>query len=209
MFPVNRFVIVLCCLAIGWLVLAAVPCRADMLNTLFNANNGQAGNMFDTNVLASGGIRIEALELNLDPGDWDAELWTLNGTYAGNETNPAVWTLRDSFSGLTSAGFDNPTAWDIVDFNLAAGAEAFYVRVSNGSGMNYTNGSSEGALFVEDANLQIFQGTGNAGFFGNQFRPRIWNGSIMYTVIPEPSALALLATGCIAMLLRRSSRREW
>ncbi len=179
----------------------------DVLTTLFAANNGQAGNMFDVNVLASDGVLIEGLELNLDAGNWDLNFYTIDTTYVGNETNSVAWTFRDSISGVTSAGPNIPTVWDVNDFYLPTGGEGFYVFVSNGTAMNYTNGSGEGALVASDANLQIFEGTGNAGAFGIQFRPRVWNGSIVYTVVPEPGSTLLVMIGFAWWTARRRCHR--
>ena len=179
--------------------------QGDILTTTFASNNGQAGNMFDINVLSPTGINVEELALNLDVGTWNVQLFTLNASYAGNETNSGVWTLRESLNGLTSTAANAPTLWNVNDFFLDQGTEAFYIRVANGTAMNYTNGTVEGSLVAGDANLQIFQGTGNAGFFGQQFRPRIWNGSITYSVaIPEAKPqLLLLATFCCLGVYRR------
>ncbi len=180
--------------------------QADIVTTTFASNNGQAGNMFNVNVLSATGIDVEALQLNLDVGSWNVRLYTLNSSYVGNETNSGIWTLRDSLNGLISTAANAPTSWNINDFFLESGVEAFYVRVANGTAMNYTNGTSEGALVAGNANLQIFQGTGNAGLFGTQFRPRIWNGSIIFSVaaspVPEPkifllAVVALVSTGLI------------
>lgn len=177
---------------------------SDILTTQFNANNGQSGNMFNIDVLAGDGIVVEAFDLNLDAGSWDLELYVITGgIYNGNETNASAWTLVDSVSGLTGAGFDNATFWDFNDLNLAAGNNAFYVSVTNGTAMNYTNGTSEGALLTGDANLQIFQGTGNVYPFGTQFRPRIWNGSIHYSTVPEPSTVFVLGLCCVLTLSHR------
>jgi len=35
------------------------------------------------------------------------------------------------------------------------------------------------------------------------FRPRVWNGTIYYNMIPEPAALALLALGGMTLIRRR------
>ena len=185
------------------------PLQGDMITTTFAANNGQAGNMFDINVLAADGILLEEIAVHLAGGDWDLEIYTRNGTYVGNETNSAAWTLHDSISGLSSSGLGTPTAWDIQDLSLDLGAQAFYVRVSNGTAMRYTNGTTEGSVFASNADLEILEGTGNAGLFGPQFRPRVWNGSLVYTVsspVPEPGTVALLY-GFFGMYVCRRKRR--
>ena len=127
---------------------SAKQVRADMLTTLFAENNGQAVNMFDFNVLAAQGIIVSAFDLNLQVGTWDINLYTLDGLYAGNQTNSAAWTLHASITGLVSNGLDVPTNWDFADLSLNAGDQAFYVEVTNGFGMVYTNGTAEGAIIT-------------------------------------------------------------
>jgi uncharacterized protein (TIGR03382 family) len=207
--PMLRRVLMVVLAVYAVLTWSTRPVCADIVTTTFASNNGQSGNMFNVNVLAAQGIDVEQLQLNLDPGSWNVQLYTLDSSYAGFETNAGAWTLRDSVTGLVSAGTNVPTTWNVSDFFLEAGIEAFYVRVANGTALNYTNGTSEGAFVAGDANLQIFQGTGNAGFFGTQFRPRIWNGSIIFTpvtiaAIPEVNGFTLtLAMLAGAGLLRR------
>ncbi len=177
-------------------------CHAEMVTTLFAANNGQSGNMFDINISAPNGVTIHAFDLNLDAGAWDINLYTLDGTHVGNENDPTAWTLHDSISGLNSNGFDNPTNWDFADLELDVGPQAFYVEVTNGTALNYTNGTGVGNLVVDDGVIQIFEGTGNAQNFGFVFQPRIWNGTIIYSV-PESSAIHLLFAAASTVLLRR------
>jgi hypothetical protein len=194
------------CLLLALSMSLTTACQGDVLTTTFLSNNGQSGNMFDINVLAVDGIMIEGLEINLDPGTWNVSFYTKDSTYLGFETNSAAWTLRETIVGLASAGTNNPTSWNIGDFYIPSGTEAFYIRVTNGTALNYTNGTVEGALYASNADLQIFQGTGNAGFFGQQFRPRIWNGSIIYSVVPEPATTLFVTLGLAGITLMRRRR---
>lgn len=186
----------------------ATPAQSISFTTTFANNNGFSGNMFDLNVLAADGIALESLELNLNAGDWDVELYSRSGTYAGHENSSAGWTLRGSISNLTSAGSGSGTAWDIADFVLNGGASALYVIVTNGSALQYTNGTTEGALFASDANLEFFEGVGTGAAFGTQtFRPRVWNGTIEYSVVvPEPTTALLMGLGLVG--LASIGRRE-
>ena len=46
----------------------------------------------------------------------------------------------------------------------------------------YTNGTSVGAIAATNSNLTIYEGYGVSLLFGNFFSPRIWNGTIFYSV---------------------------
>ncbi len=185
-------------------------CRthADMLTTLFDADVRQSGNMFDIEVLNPNGLQISAFDLNLVPGNWDVNLYTLNGSYVGNENSPDAWTLHDSINGLISSGTNNPTFWDFEDLMLDAGNQAFYVEVTNGFAMAYSMGTAEGGLVAGNDDLLIFEGTGNVFNFGNQFRPRIWNGTIYYQAIPEPGSFTIIAGMSVCLLLARRRRHR-
>jgi len=188
---------------------------AASLTTQFNANTGGPGVMFDVELFGSD-LTITQVDINLDSAPFDLELHTRSGTFVGHEGSSAGWTLRDSTSSLSGAGFDNVTAWDIADFTLGANqAFGFYVTTAESSGgpLNYTSGSSIGAVAAANGDLQILEGRGQkygtSGFDGPvSSDPRIFNGTIHYTVVPEPAAVLLTLSGVSALtvLLRRRSK---
>ena len=206
---INKFMLSICFVLVG----NPGSVSADIISTLFASNNGQAGNMFDLNVLSPLGIEISQLDLNLDPGSWDIELYTRAGTHVGNENDPSAWTLLQTTSGVTSVAPDLPTPWDVDDFTLANGLNSIYINVTNGTPLNYTNGTGVGNLVASNASVEIFEGTGNAANFGTVFSPRIFNGNIVFepitlstTAIPEPGSLfafALLGIAATNIRLRR------
>lgn len=167
--------------------------------------------MFDINVLSPLGIAISQFELNLDVGSWDIELYTKSGTHVGSETTPSGWIRRESSTGITSTAPNERTAWDVSDFSLSSGLSAIYINVTNGSPLNYTDGTGVGNLVTSNSSIEIFEGTGNAANFGEPFRPRIFSGSIEFqpivpftTSIPEPGAFfAIAALSVIASNKRR------
>lgn len=186
---VAGFAVVLCLL-----VVATAP--AQSLTTTFASNNGQSGNMFD--VVALSDVTINDLDVNLDPGSWTVEVYvvTAGTTFVGNETNAGAWTLVGTAS-VTSAGTNVATNLGLsLGYTVTTGStQGFYVTVNNGSGMNYTNGTTLGAVFASDANMQILEGVGKSYPFGSTFTPRVWNGTIHYTTGPPPQPLVAVTTG--------------
>ncbi len=154
--------------------------RADVLSltTTFSSDNGLDGNMFDVTALSD--IRIVSLDCNINAGGTTIEVYTCPGTYVGNETNPAAWTLRGSGS-TTSTGSDQPTPIPFgLDIHVDAGTTiAIYVTTSSGASMRYTNGTGVSPA-ASNADLQIFEGLGVGHPFGSSYSPRLWNGTIYY-----------------------------
>ena len=74
---------------------------------------------------------------------------------------------------------------------MAAGeTHAFYVTPTDFStgGFNYTNGTTVGAVFAADANIEFLEGAGNGyPFNGTPFYPRVFNGNIQYSAGGGPS----------------------
>jgi len=195
--------------AAGLLLLLSGSAQSAMLTTTFAGGNGQAGNMFDVNVLAGGGITITALDLNFDTGaSGDVALYTRAGTHVGFENSAAGWTLVDT-QAYVSAGEDSATFVDFADFALGAGTHALFVTATAGADIGYTNGTAVGDVFAANADLQILEGVGKALplFTGSTFSPRVWNGTVYYDVaasgVPEPTALALLGAALAGLGLAR------
>ncbi|MAG54759.1 MAG: hypothetical protein CMJ83_00555 [Planctomycetes bacterium] len=155
---------------------------AQTLTTTFAGGNGQSGNQFD--LVAVNDLTICSFDINVDPGTWDVEIYTLPSgmPYLPNWNVPAAWTMIASVNGITSAGTGVPTQVSAtLGVDIPAGVtQAFYVTVTNGTAINYTNGTTTGNLFASDANLNFYEGGGLSYPFGSNFNPRVWNGNIHY-----------------------------
>jgi hypothetical protein len=158
------------------------------LTTTFNHNNGQSGNMFD--LVAINSVTICSFDVSIRPGTYTMEVYVLplGQSYATAPTTASAWTLLGSASGVVSAATTStapgvPTPLPIpIYVSIPAGmTQAFYVTVAPGTGINYTNGTAAGAVFVADANLQFLEGIGVSYPFGGTFSPRVWNGNINYS----------------------------
>ena len=162
---------------------------AGSLTSTFAGGNEQDGNMFDVVPLSN--ITVQDFDINLQTGTNSIEVYYKVGTYAGFETNGAAWTLLGSVSGLVSAGTGTPTNLGLnLSLSLTAGQTyAFYVTTTGGGApyLDYTNGTTVGALYSANGDLQIYEGVGKAYPFGGTFSPRVWNGAIRYSAGSTPA----------------------
>jgi hypothetical protein len=160
------------------------------LTTLFAANNGYAGNMFDITP-ATSLTEITAIDVNESTaGDpLEIQVYYKTGTCVGYDTDPAAWTLLGIFTG-TSAGLDNPSfihmagtgvSWD------AGQVYGLYVHLENypsvtGS-LQYTNATSPPTYANAELSATCYYGNAHPAF-SNTFTYRVWNGTIYYEAGP-------------------------
>lgn len=150
----------------------------------------QNGNMFD--VVATNYITITDFEILQETSIVDYEIYYKTGTHVGAENNAAAWTLLGTANGVTANSTSSTKIPIPINLNLIPGQRmAFYVTASDtGYYVNYSIGSGVGNVFMEDENLRILEGTGNAYPFANVFSPRIFNGIVNYkTDLDENSLL--------------------
>ncbi len=202
----NRCALVLLALTAG------SAAYADTITTLFASNNSGSpggGVYFDVTVGANP-IEIISFEVNSNAvagANIAFEAYTRPGGHRGFENSPNGWTLEATGFG-TTAGLDLPSAVNLNNtFVLPANTTVgMALTLGSDAGHAYTNGNGANQRYA-DGNVQLDLGTTNNSLFGaGLFSPRVWNGSITYNVIPEPSSLVLLASGCLALLRRRMSR---
>lgn len=180
-------------------VAAAALLPAQSLTTTLTSNNGQAGNMFDVKALV--GLTIDSFDVNLDAGTWDLEVYALpsNTPYLPDVNNAAAWgSPIASVTGVVSNGFNVATPLNLaLGLPVPAGSiQAFYITVTNGTAMNYTNGSTTGNLYASNAELEFYEGSGLAYPFTANFNPRVWNGTIYYTSAPGQATKQVYGSSC-------------
>jgi hypothetical protein len=191
------------------------------LDTLYATNNGGASLWtvyFDANVTNASGINIVGFDTNTSsavgtPFTLDFYTTAPGGTYVGNTSNPAAWTLRETTNSGTSAGTNLHSHVDLATpVFLAFGTQGFALRY-NGVSPQYTNGTGSNQNY-SDPNLALTlgasQATTTAPFTGGTpFSPRVWNGTIYYTTstVPEPTTLLTVGlVGGIGFVVRRARR---
>ena len=198
---------VFCMLLVAAVVAGA---SADTIETIYvgtNRGNEGGGVYFDVTVGALP-IEITGYEVNSPtaPGAAIAfEVYTHAGGHAGNESSPAGWNLEATGSG-TTAGSDLHSIVTLNNrFVLAANTTVgMAITLGPAAAHRYTNGDGTNQHYANGTDIALDLGTATNIFFsGSPFSPRVWNGTIHYNVIPEPSTLALLAMGGLALIRRR------
>ena len=162
-------------------LLLAPQARAASLTTTFASGNGQSGNMF--RIRAYNDIDIDSLVMSSSTsGTCSWEVYTTTSTLSSSvASNSGLWTLRASGSQTFTSGTPSTVTF-ASSVQMAAGTDLYwYVTMSSGCGVNYTNGSSFGSLYVSNSDLGIYEGYGIGYAFGSQFSPRVWNGTVNYT----------------------------
>ena len=186
----NPSLSIVAALAISTAAIAQSP-----LTTTFAAGNGQNGNMFDIVALNPAGVTIDRLDVHVDTGSFDFEVYKLTtpGPYLPSVNTAADWTLIGSVTGVDGQGNGNPTELPIAicEFIPAGTTQSFYVTTTNGGIMNYTNGTATGAVFTANADIEFYEGAGVAYPFASNFNPRVFNGNIYYNVGNDPSACSV------------------
>jgi hypothetical protein len=172
----------------------SLDCGSRTLETTFVGGNGSDGNMFKVQTLRD--IAITGFTIhNTAAGTITVKIFEKSGDYVGFELDSAAWNLIHEET-LTGSGQGSPTALSNLDspvFISGGATHSFYIRSTGG--MRYTNGGTEGTLFVENTDLSFYEGKGVSGEFGGTFSPRVWNGIIQYGTVsslspPSPSPTA-------------------
>lgn len=217
----------LCALALCAIAVGAA--QAQSLSTTFVGGNRFAGNMFDVTCTNAGGLTITGFDVHLATSTVQAtiEIWWRNGTYVGAESSSAGWTSLGT-ALVTSAGVNTPTAVNLAGPAMTNGQTmGFFAFVNdftanpapNGAPtMEYTNLNGSNHLYT-NADMTIQGGIGRgASVGGDQFASsifgvpgsttngRMWNGTVYYSTVPEPTTMALLGIGAAAVIARRRKK---
>jgi hypothetical protein len=186
--------------------------NAQMISTIFtggNSNSIGGGNYFDVNVLNPAGLTVTSLDINTTAvagTPFTINLWTRTGTSVGFETSMAGWTQVSTGSGVSN-GLNVPSPVDMTDFTLAPGLTGFALN-NVGVSFSYTNGNGANQNYA-NADVTLALGTATNVFLTAPiFTPRVWNGTIFYTTIPEPTSMALVGIGAVGIGLRRWRKKK-
>ena len=164
----------------------------DSLLTTLAAGNNHRGNMFD--VVALNAVTITAVDAH-PMANTTIEVYYKVGTYVGNEANSGAWTLVGSAAVVAQPQGTLTPVPLAINVSIPAGQTyAFYVTSSDITvSLNYTDGTTAGAVYAQNADIQFLEGAGMEYPFtggASAFTPRIWNGQIHYTTTPSTLSYA-------------------
>lgn len=187
---------------------AIVPAaHSQSITTLFASNNGgsNGGSVFFDVAVAGNALSITGFDVNTGVFvPFTMSVYTVAGTYVGNELNAGAWTLVATGSG-TGMGEDNPSPVTLnAPFNLAANTTVGMALVMDASANHeYTNGDGSNQMYMNSDIMLTLGAATNSAFGPSVFTPRVWNGTVYYTPVPEPATIAALSLGLGALLLLR------
>ena len=166
------------------------------LSTTYSGGNSFAGNMFT--VTPSKPLTINSFDINVNGSGYvTVDVWRRTGSYAGFENNASGWTHMGTEFKAQAAGGGNRTRIAVGDIDLNGGTTySFYILlrsyVLNTQYIEYSNGST--SYSNSDLTINAGVGTDDLAFSGNTFSPRIWNGTINYTL---RGTLSTFGSGCL------------
>ncbi len=145
-------------------------------------SNGSNGTMFAIQNTGSSPLTIDSFSTTTTSST-AATVYTVSYANSsihatpGSNTNPAFWTVLGTATGITNIGLTViPVS---VNITIPVGQTYSFQIASTGS-INYTNGTTTGAILGSNSDLTMFEGFGGA--LNNMTNnPRIHNGEIFYS----------------------------
>ena len=205
--------------AIIVLVVVAPLANAHFIETLYARNNGGAfgGAVYLDAVVGGIGLIVTGFDTNTNETGitFGWTVFTRDGTAEGFESSSAGWMQVATGTG-TGAGLNVPTHVTMNNtFILAANATTGLAFVMGSeAGHDYTNGDvgsgygGGGNQTYSNPDLTLNLGSANnTPFSSGAFNPRIWNGTMFYTPVPEPATMAILGLGILPFLRRRRNKK--
>ncbi len=162
------------------------------LFTVDTATNGNDGVMFE--ITAVKPIVIKYFDCLLEGGTGNVKIFYKNGSYSGFTSSASGWTFADSALVVPAVnGFVR------IPINLAVKVGAlqtvsFYITgINQAASVKYDNGTTEGNVFAQNADLAIKEGIGIDYPFGGTFAPRVFRG-VVYYCLDTPTVCRSLTT---------------
>ena len=164
------------------------------METTFQGTNGSSGNMFDIRATLS--FQLVTMEIHTVSSMTETvELYTKSGSHVGYEQIKAEWTSRGQ-SKVIGRGEGRRTpipdgTFDPVNV-LAGETVALYVTLRSANIVySDTDGKQVGDVYVQNSDMKLYTGIGNAYAFGSLFTPRMWNGCLKYRILGDDNSSTL------------------
>ncbi len=145
-------------------------------------SNGQAGFMYDFKPLTN--MTFNSYDfVPGTTGTMTVQIYYKLGTHVGFETNSGAWILIGTANNVTATlnvpinvAFSTPPAL------IGGQTYALYVATNPNSTVRYWNGTTFGALWSSNADVETYTGKGVSSLFGSGFfSPRMGAGTLYYT----------------------------
>ena len=173
--------------AVVWLA-GSVAAQQTRLSTLFASDNrGDAGGAVYFDIAASQPVLVWDFELNVTGAEGtpiQVGVFALpQGTsHVGNEELPAWAPLASDDGTARAAGLDRPSLVRLdAPILIAAGTRGLAIVVT-GAGHAYTNGTGNNQSYGDGILSLSLGAASHVPFVGPIFAPRVWNGSVGYTL---------------------------
>ena len=164
------------------------PTNQHMLETTMDGGFiGGAGNMFDIRA------KTDLAITNFAVHSYAATTVTIEihkkktpGSCEGVQSNPAEWELIGTVT-FESKDATIPSVLPSGSFprvSMKKGdVQSFYVTFQGITNYNrYSGGSTLGAIFTQNDDMDILEGYAKNYIFGDDYYPRVWNGQVFYEV---------------------------
>ena len=175
------------------------PTNQRMLETILDGGFiGGAGNMFDVRA------KVDLSINNFAVHSYSATTATVEirkkktpGSCQGISMKPDEWELIGVVTFVTkdaTVASVMPSGSFPPVFVKAGTLQSFYLTFQETTNYNrYSGGTTLGAIFKQDDNLEILEGYAKGYNFGDDYFPRMWNGQVFYeigTIQPPTSPVA-------------------
>lgn len=161
------------------------PVTTLSLTSSIAGGNSANGNMFEVVNTGTNTVTITGFSQNFES---QYENPGVDVYYRTIDPVEGPWTLAGSTGSffpepegtLTALTFESPVS---ISFGSGETIELYIVTPDDSDyRMSYTTGISNTLVVNNDSNITIYEGAGVGSLFGPDYRSRIWNGTIFYTV---------------------------
>jgi hypothetical protein len=156
------------------------------ITTLFDANNnGSAGGAVYFDIITGNHpIHIYAFDINTaEAGAFTLSAYIRQGSYVGNESNISAWGTPKTGTG-TGAGLNIPSHVTLSSVIQLSANTTYGIALAFNTlhSWHYTNGTGSNQMYSNDDLTLSLGAASNVPFSPGVFTPRVWNGTIYYTL---------------------------